>query len=112
MTEATEAIDPSVLVARALDALQSGHHALAVGFALMVLTFLAGRTALVSSLVPREYIATTLLGLSALGGFGAALASGTPPLQAGLTCLLCSASAIAFWEGFAKHVVKALRRRE
>jgi hypothetical protein len=41
-----------------------------------------------------------------VGGFGAALASGVAPGRAALVFLACSSTAIAFWEGVAKHLVK------
>ena len=99
------------LVLRAVEALERKDYAAAVGLILMIATFAATRVPMLRALVPKEYTATALLGIAALGGFGAALASGVPPMRAALTFILCSATAIAFWEGVAKHVVRILSKK-
>lgn len=90
----------------ALEAIERRDYALGIGLALMVVTFIVGRVATSKLLLPKEYTSTVLLGSAVLGGFGAALAAGVPPGRAALAFVACSSTAIAFWEGVAKHVVK------
>ncbi len=75
-----------------------------VGLLLMALVFFA-RTFL-PTLVPKDYLATATLGLTALAGFASALAAGAPPVDAALTFLLIGAAAVGFWEAIAKHLYK------
>ena len=106
--------DPTAVVPlllRAVEALERKDYAVAVGLLLMIATFAATRVPMLRALVPKEYTATALLGAAALGGFGAALASGVPPVRAALTFVLCSATAIAFWEGAAKHALRILSKK-
>lgn len=108
-TPIPETADPSVaipLVLKLVEAVEEGRWAVAAGFALMILTFLALRIPQVRGRVPKDYTATFLLGMSLLGSFGAALASGTPPGRAALAGLVCSSLAIAFYEGVFRHLVK------
>lgn len=107
--EATESVVPVAM--RALEAMERKDYALGLGLALMVVTFFAAKVATSKMFVPKEFTSSILLGAAVLGGFGAALASGVPPMRAAFAFLACSSTAIAFWEGVAKHVVKLWRWR-
>ena len=107
VTPIPETADPSAvlpLLARFVEAAQRKDYALAGGLALMIVTFLAIRFG--KDRVPKDYMATLLLGCSVFGGFGAALVSGIPPAKAAWTFLVFSALAIAFWEGVGKIVYR------
>lgn len=115
VTPIPEAADPGAAVPiamHALEAMERNDYALGIGLALMVVTFLAAKVATSKMLVPKEFTSSILLGAAVVGGFGAALASGVPPMRAALAFLACSSTAIAFWEGIAKHVVKLWRWRQ
>ena len=106
--------DPTSVVpiaVRAIEAIERKDYAIAAGLVLMIVTFVATRIAVVRAFIPKDYVATVLLGVSAVGGFGAALATGVSPGRAAFAFLLCSASAVAFWEGVAKHVVRIVSSR-
>lgn len=99
--------DPMVpLLVRALEALERKDYALAAGLAIMAATFLSTRGLRAGRIVPREYLATILLGAAIAGGIATALAGGRPPVATALALLMCAASAIACWEGVAKHAVR------
>lgn len=115
VTPIPEVTDPASVVPlalRALEAMERKDYALGIGLALMVVTFFAAKFATSKMLVPKELTSSILLGAAVLAGFGAALASGAPPMRAALAFLACSSTAIAFWEGIAKHVVKVWRWRQ
>ena len=98
--------DPTVIVPLALQiarAIEREEYAVAAGFVLMLATFGLTRLEASRSFVPKKYTATALLLIAVLGGFGSALATGMNPERAAMAFLLCSSSAIAFWEGVAKH---------
>ena len=90
------------LVLRAIEAFRSSKGAAGAGFALMTLVWAARKLA--PRWVPKQYLGTAVLGLTALGGFAAALAAGLPVLDSALTTLLLGAAAIGFWEGLGKAV--------
>lgn len=106
MNESMEDGSVASVALRALEAIERRDYALGIGLALMVATFFIARLASRKLFVPKEYTSTVLLGASVLGGFGSALAAGVPPGRAALAFIACSSTAIAFWEGVAKHVLK------
>lgn len=115
VTPFPDGADPGSVVPvamQALEAMERKDYTLGLGLALMVVTFFAARLATSKLLVPKDYTSSVLLGAAVLGGFGAALASGIPPMRAALAFLACSSTAIAFWEGVAKHVVKLWEWRQ
>ena len=109
----TDSVEEDVpLVLRAIEALERKDYAVGIGLLLMIATFVMTRVPVARNLVPKQYVASALLGAALIGAFGSALASGMPVGRAALAFLLCSASAIAFWEGIAKHVVRLVAQRK
>lgn len=109
VTPIPDTADPSAALPfalQALEAAQQGRWSIAIGFALMALTFLALRLPTVRDRVPKDYAASFLLGMALLGSFGASLVSGADPGKAAFTALICSSMAIAFWEAFGKVALK------
>lgn len=92
------------LAMKLIEAIEQGQYAIAVGLALMILTFVAIRLPAATAWVPKKYAATAVLAVGLLSSLGVALASGVPPGRAAFASLVCSALAIAFWEGVVKHV--------
>lgn len=104
--------DPAALiplVTPLVQAIERKAYAAATGLVLMILTALGLKFG--PGWIPKEYAATAVLAFTALGGFGAAIASGAPVLATAVAFLFVGTTAIAAWEGIFKHVVKAWKAR-
>lgn len=93
--------DPADMLAGAKNAASGGHWAAFVGFALMLLVWVARKV--VPALIPTKAVPWVPTGLAMVGYVGSALATDGDWKQAVVQGFIAGASAVGLWEMLFKH---------
>jgi len=107
--EPTDAAGAASLIAQGIRLVREGGPATTIGVGLLLMGFVFFARMLLPGVVPKDWIATVTLGLTALAGFASAIAAGAPPLDSALTFLVLGAAAVGFWESAGKKLYKMWR---